>query len=99
MFTSGHILHISLNLDNEEKWLKSWQTFCANQTDKHGLWSSFFIPVLIRSGLLGPHQKRFGNLIRLWLGGVFDLKNVRFWQSSMEPAGLMDSNHLKNKYL
>jgi len=87
--------------DDEEKWLKSWQTFCDAQTHKHGLWSSFFLPILMHTGLLGQMQSRFDNLVLRWLCGVIGFPPEEWcaWKMHLEYAGKMDPELLKSRYL
>ena len=89
------------DLDDEEKWLKSWQTFCDVQTHKHGLWSSFFLPILMHTGLLGQMQSRFDNLVLKWLCGVIGFPPEEWcaWKMHLEYAGKMDPEFLKSRYL
>jgi len=87
--------------DDEEKWLKSWQTFCDVQTNKHGLWSKFFLPILMHTGQLGQMQLRFDNLVLKWLCGIigFPQEEWSVWKMHLEYAGKMDPELLKAKYL
>ena len=96
-----HRLLFKHNSDNEDKWLKSWQTFCDVQTNKHGLWSKFFIPILMHTGMIGKMQQRFDNLVLRWLGGVigFPAEAYCVWKMHLDYAGKMDPELLKERYL
>ena len=96
-----HRLLFKYNSDNEEKWLKSWQTFCDVQTNKHGLWSKYCLPILMHTGMIGQMQQRFDNLVWRWLGGVIGFPQEAYcvWKMHLDYAGKMDPELLKERYL